>query len=203
MTGSPVVPVLGLAVVTAAGCVWYVPSLADLRAGADRPASRRLAAAGCLTGWSSAALLAPLILLAPGWAVLAAAVAGAAATAVLRLAARAVRRREEREAAVDWAALRLPAPPSGGRDRAGSPGRVAARLGLALAAGVALVLGAAVLGAGTAALLLGPAVPLAAVVVAAGNARRPGVRPAAHTAVPVAGTRSVRTPRRPGGAART
>ncbi|MFJ8162264.1 hypothetical protein ACIRBY_15215 [Streptomyces sp. NPDC096136] len=176
MTGSAVVPVLGLAAVTAAGCVWYVPSLAELRAGADRPASRRLAAAGCLVGWSAVALLVPL-LSAPGWALpgAAVAVAGAAATVVLRLLAVAVRRREEREAAADWAALRLPDPlPGDGGDRAASPGRVAAGLGLALAAGPALVLGAAALGAGPAALLLGPAVPVAAVAaVAARAARRP------------------------------
>ncbi|MEW1635989.1 hypothetical protein AB0469_18155 [Streptomyces sp. NPDC093801] len=174
MTGSPVVPVLGLAVVTAAGCVWYVPSLAELRAGADRPASRRVAAAGCLVGWSTVALLVPL-LLAPGWALLGAAVTGAAATAVLRLLAVAARRREEREAAADWAALRLPdLLPGAGGDRAGSPGRVAAWLGLALAAGVALVPAAAALGAGPAALVLGPAVPVAAVAaLAARAARRP------------------------------
>lgn len=174
MTGSPVVPVLALAAVTAAGCVWYVPSLVDLRAGADRPASRRLAAAGCLLGWSTVALLVPL-LLAPGWALLGAAATGAAAAVVLRLLAVAVRRREEREAAADWAALRLPDPrPGDGGDRAGSPGRVAAWLGLALAAGVALMLGAAALGAGPAALALGPAVPVVTVAaVVARAARRP------------------------------
>ncbi|MFF4645903.1 hypothetical protein [Streptomyces sp. NPDC001389] len=178
MTGSAVVPVLGLAAVTAAGCVWYVPSLADLRAGADRPASRRVAAAGCLVGWSTVALLVPL-LPAPGWALLGAAVTGAAATVVLRLLAVALRRREEREAAADWAALRLPdLLPGDGGDRAGSPGRVAAGLGLALAAGVALLVGAAALGAGPGVLVLGPAVPVVAVAAAVARAvRRPrGVR---------------------------
>ncbi|MCS0636721.1 hypothetical protein NX801_13835 [Streptomyces sp. LP05-1] len=205
MTGSPVVPALGLAAVAAAGCVWYVPSLADLRAGADRPASRRLAATGCLTGWSSVALLVPLLLLAPGWAALGTAVAGAAATVVLRLRAVAVRRREEWEAAVDWAALRLPGPlPGDGRGRTGSPGRVAAWLGLAPAAAVVLVLGAAALGAGPPALLLGPVVPVVAVVVLVARAAgRPRGGPAAVPAIPAQRTRGGRTSGRPGGAART
>ncbi|MFJ6997492.1 hypothetical protein ACISUF_25645, partial [Streptomyces sp. NPDC003090] len=71
---------LGAGAVTASGCVWYVPALADLRAGADRPGSRRLAAASCVTGWATAAATAPLLLLGvPVLALLAAAAAGAGA----------------------------------------------------------------------------------------------------------------------------
>ncbi|MFE2511684.1 hypothetical protein ACFXC9_24980, partial [Streptomyces naganishii] len=61
------VAALGAGALTAAGCVWYVPALADLRAGADRPDSRRFAAAACVTGWAGTAVLALLLLVAEGW----------------------------------------------------------------------------------------------------------------------------------------
>ncbi|MGN5381968.1 hypothetical protein ACQ4WX_47310 [Streptomyces lasalocidi] len=38
---------LGATTVTASGCVWYLPARADLRAGADRPVSRRTPRACC------------------------------------------------------------------------------------------------------------------------------------------------------------
>lgn len=58
---------LGAAAVTAAGSVWYLPALADLRAGADRPASRRTGAVACLSGWTTAAAVAVLLLLTDNW----------------------------------------------------------------------------------------------------------------------------------------
>ncbi|MFD7879561.1 hypothetical protein ACFV5G_36660, partial [Streptomyces sp. NPDC059766] len=61
------VPALGAALLTAAGCVWYVPAVADLRAGADRPVSRRTAAAACLTGWTTLAAVAVLLFAGTAW----------------------------------------------------------------------------------------------------------------------------------------
>ncbi|WP_208106450.1 hypothetical protein [Streptomyces sp. GC420] len=108
---SHAVPALAAGVLSASGCVWYLPAVADVRAGADRPVSRRLAAASCLTGWSTTALLAVLLLLPAPWAVpLTAAAAGAAATLVLRVLAAVRRGRERREDAHCWAALRVPPP---------------------------------------------------------------------------------------------
>ncbi|GGW71947.1 hypothetical protein GCM10010503_56630 [Streptomyces lucensis JCM 4490] len=113
------VAALGAAALTAAGSVWYLPALADLRAGADRPESRRVAAAACLTGWAGVGSLAVLLLAAEGWRVPgAAAVVGAAATAVLRLDAAVRRRREVRETARGWARLgHAPSPAAPGPAR--------------------------------------------------------------------------------------
>ncbi|QOV34040.1 hypothetical protein IM697_28205 [Streptomyces ferrugineus] len=103
---------LGAALVTASGCVWYVPALAELRAGADRPDFRRTAAAACLTGWSTTAAVAVLLLVADAWwAPVGTAAVGAAATAGLRIRAAVRRRYEAREIARHWAALRHTAPP--------------------------------------------------------------------------------------------
>ncbi|WP_439946864.1 hypothetical protein [Streptomyces sp. BBFR109] len=130
------VAALGAAALTAAGCVWYLPALADLRAGADRPDSRRIAAAACLTGWSGAGVLAVLLLVAEGWwTPLAAAAVGAAATIALRLYAVVRRRREEREAAGQWTRLGyVPSPAGPGRSRRA----VAAVVGCGAAAAVAV-----------------------------------------------------------------
>ncbi|MFC8507329.1 hypothetical protein ACFU3J_10625 [Streptomyces sp. NPDC057411] len=109
---------LGVGAVTASGCVWYVPALLDLRAGADRPASRRLAAAACVTGWATAGLTAPLLLAGvPALLLLAATVSGAAAVAALWTVAAVRRRREAREAAACWAALGGTAPPAARAER--------------------------------------------------------------------------------------
>ncbi|GAA0628865.1 hypothetical protein GCM10009535_00200 [Streptomyces thermocarboxydovorans] len=132
---SQAVVALGLAAVTASGCVWYVPALADLRARADRPVSRRAAAAACLSGWSTAGIVAVLLLVAEAWWIpSAAAVAGAALTAALRVGAAVQRRREMREAARHWAELSRQVPRPGAR-----PSRtvVAVLLGAGLAAGSA------------------------------------------------------------------
>ncbi|MFE0641163.1 hypothetical protein ACFW2Y_06065 [Streptomyces sp. NPDC058877] len=129
---------LGIGAVTASGCVWYVPALVDLRAGADRPASRRLAATACVTGWATAAVTALLLLAgAPGPLVLAGVVAGAAASVTVRVGAAVRRRREEREDAVCWAAL-APTPPRASPRP--EPYAFARRTVAALAAAVVLAL---------------------------------------------------------------
>ncbi|UXY31740.1 hypothetical protein [Streptomyces sp. HUAS TT20] len=123
---------MGVAVTTASGCVWYVPALVDLRAGADRPVSRRSAAAACLIGWGTTGCVAVLLLVAEGWWIPSAVAAlGIAVTAALRIRAAVEQRRERREVAVQWTELRHDQPP---RD----PGRprkaVAVLIGCALTA---------------------------------------------------------------------
>jgi hypothetical protein len=137
------VPALGAALLTAAGCVWYLPALAEVRAGSDRPDSRRTAAAACLSGWTTVAGVA-VLLLASGtwWPPGALAAAGAALTAGLRVRAAAQRRREARETLQDWARLRQAPPPAGPYD---SRNLFAALVGVGLTAAVtaAVVLTAA------------------------------------------------------------
>ncbi|MFD7708570.1 hypothetical protein ACFV6E_01965 [Streptomyces sp. NPDC059785] len=104
---------LGTALVTASGCVWYLPALAEVRAGADRPDSLRSSAAACLSGWTTVAALAVLLLVAETWwlpGTLAG--AGATVTAGLRLRATTQRRRETRETARHWSELPRPRPQS-------------------------------------------------------------------------------------------
>ncbi|MEU3095516.1 hypothetical protein ABZ690_12025 [Streptomyces sp. NPDC006967] len=97
---------LGCTAVTAAGSVWYLPALADLRAGADRPPSRRTAALACLTGWSTLAAVGLALLVATAWWVPAAVAAlGGPAAGVLRIGAAVRRAGERREAARQWAQL--------------------------------------------------------------------------------------------------
>ncbi|WP_330340236.1 hypothetical protein [Streptomyces sp. NBC_00557] len=132
---------LGAATVTAAGCVWYLPALADLRAGADRPPARRRAAAACLSGWATTGVVAVLLFACEEWwTPSGVAVAGAAVTVGLRAQAAVQRRREMRQAARDWAALGNVRRP---RDTGGARYVVAVLLGIGLAAAVA----AAALGA--------------------------------------------------------
>ncbi|MFE0515857.1 hypothetical protein, partial [Streptomyces sp. NPDC058964] len=103
---SQAVLALGVATTTVSGCVWYVPALVDLRAGADRPVSRRSAAAACLSGWGTTGFLAVLLPVAESWWIPAAvAVLGFAVTAGLRVRSAVHRRREVREAASHWAEL--------------------------------------------------------------------------------------------------
>ncbi|MEU6091390.1 hypothetical protein ABZ865_32365 [Streptomyces sp. NPDC047085] len=105
---SQAVLALGAGAVTLAGCVWYLPAIADLRAGADRPLSHRRAAAACVSGWTTAGIVAVLLLVSEAWwTPFATAVAGAAVTVGLRARAAVQHRRETREAARDWAELRL------------------------------------------------------------------------------------------------
>ncbi|GAA3499418.1 hypothetical protein GCM10019016_065220 [Streptomyces prasinosporus] len=135
---------LGCAVVTAAGCVWYLPAFADLRAGADRPLSRRTAAIACLTGWGTLGTVALVLLVTAQWWVpgAVAAVGGPAAVG-LRIRAAVRRAAEQREAARQWARLpRGPLPADAHRPR----GAVAALVVAGPAAGAAALLAA--LGAG-------------------------------------------------------
>ncbi|GAA4953861.1 hypothetical protein GCM10023238_20500 [Streptomyces heliomycini] len=113
---------LGCAAVTAAGCVWYLPALADLRAGADRPLSRRTAAIACLTGWGSLGTVALVLLVATTWwAPVGVAAAGGTAAAALRAGAAVRRAGEQREAAGSGRSCRTrrcpptPAAPAGWR----------------------------------------------------------------------------------------
>ncbi|WP_107459401.1 hypothetical protein [Streptomyces colonosanans] len=104
---SRTVLALGAAMVTAAGCVWYLPALADLRAGADRPVSRRTGAAACLSGWITIGAVAALLLVVRAWWIpCGVAVAGAAVTAGVWGRAAVQRRREMQETARHWAELR-------------------------------------------------------------------------------------------------
>ena len=131
---------LGAALVTAAGCVWYLPALADLRAGDDRPYSRRTAAAACLTGWSTLAVVAVLLFSGVPWqttCVMAA--AGATVTVALRIRAAAQHHDEARENAHHWATL-APGRPQHSRSHAPSRYAVAALLGCGLAAATATAL---------------------------------------------------------------
>jgi len=114
---------LGVALVTVAGCVWYLPALADLRAGPDRPPARRTAARACVVGWGTAGAVGLLLCTPVGWPLLCApAVAGAGATAALRIRAILQHRHEAREAARHWATLD-PGPPR--HDRSHGAGRYA------------------------------------------------------------------------------
>ncbi|MFJ2762634.1 hypothetical protein [Streptomyces prasinus] len=133
---------LGTAAVTAAGSVWYLPALADLRAGADRPAFRRTGAVACLSGWSTAAVVAVLLLTDSRWLPCAAALAGATATAGLWARAAVHRRRGAREAARLWAQLGWSGPP--GRSRSASATVVAVVLTGGLLAATATATAAAV-----------------------------------------------------------
>ncbi|MEU1788405.1 hypothetical protein ABZ553_21550 [Streptomyces sparsogenes] len=126
---------LGAAAVSAAGCVWYLPALADLRAGADRPAARRRAAAACLSGWTTTGIVAVLLLVCDQWwTPCGVAAAGTAVTLGLRAGAAVQRRREIREAARDWAALGHDRRPL---DTGPARGVVAVLIGVGLAAAVA------------------------------------------------------------------
>ncbi|MFF3129060.1 hypothetical protein ACFVRD_44135 [Streptomyces sp. NPDC057908] len=97
---------LGVAALCVSGNVWYLPACIDLRAGQDRPRSRRLAAAAVLAGWASAALT-MLLLLMPVTlsAVALVAVAGTTTTVSLAVRARLCRGREQCEEEARWAAL--------------------------------------------------------------------------------------------------
>ncbi|MFF1274721.1 hypothetical protein ACFVZC_15085 [Streptomyces marokkonensis] len=108
---------LGCAAVTGAGCVWYLPALADLRAGAaDRPLSRRTAAIACLTGWATLGAVALVLTVATAWWMPGAvAAAGGTAAAVLRIRAAVRRAGEQREAARQWAQLPHAPLPAGAR----------------------------------------------------------------------------------------
>ncbi|MET8134206.1 hypothetical protein ABZV24_20020 [Streptomyces sp. NPDC005251] len=129
---------LGAALLTVSGSVWYVPALADLRAGADRPRSRRDAAAACVSAWVTIGVIAVLFLVTEAWWI--PAVAAAAGTAAMfgfwtRAALR--RRHEAEEAAHHWEQLRWSGPLAGtGHPRSGRTA-FAALVGAGLATAVA------------------------------------------------------------------
>lgn len=131
---SRTVLALGAAVIGAAGCVWYLPAVSDLRAGDDRPPARRVAAFACLTGWGTLAAVMLLLLAQAPWRVLGAVAAvGTVVASSLAVHARSLRRRERQEAG-QWAAAVGAAPVAA----PGRPGRAAALAwglsGVALAA---------------------------------------------------------------------
>ncbi|MFJ9695667.1 hypothetical protein [Kitasatospora sp. NPDC101183] len=132
---------IGTAALTASGCVWYLPAIADLHAGADRPRSTRTAAAACVLWWAALALAGGLLLAIPDWRPAAQiALAGLVGGAALRLRALWDRRAEQREAADRWATLDAgPAP------RTGRPAAVALAAWLVVGAAVALLGAASVL----------------------------------------------------------
>ncbi|MFE1499072.1 hypothetical protein ACFW89_28715, partial [Streptomyces albidoflavus] len=93
---------LGGAALCLSGSVWYVPAWADLRAGPDRPASRRLAATAVLLLWAGASAATAALAWAGPRAALACAVAAGLGAGGTALAARARAVRERREAAAGW-----------------------------------------------------------------------------------------------------
>ncbi|WP_051830250.1 MULTISPECIES: hypothetical protein [Streptomyces] len=169
---------IGTAALTASGCVWYLPAIADLQAGADRPRSTRTAAAACVLWWAALALAGGLLLVVADWRPAAQiALAGLVGGTALRVRARWDRRREVREAAASWAALDAGPAPLTGRPSTGA---------LALAGW--LVVGVAVASLGAVAILLsggvgprvvpagvgGAALALAFLLVGLGDVRRRG-----------------------------
>ncbi|MEU8654906.1 hypothetical protein [Streptomyces sp. NPDC048737] len=168
---------LGATLVTAAGCVWYLPALAEVRAGADRPDSRRHAAAACLSGWTTVAGVAVLLLVArTWWPPVAVAGSGAAVTAGLWIRVAVQRRREVRETLRDWATLGQ-APPRPARHHCAPLFVTLLCVGLAAASGSAVLMTAGGIGSGrTWALLAAPAgltgLFLAVAIGWAGPARR-------------------------------
>ncbi|MFF8565887.1 hypothetical protein ACF06N_13115 [Streptomyces albidoflavus] len=137
---------LGGAALCLSGSVWYVPAWADLRAGPDRPASRRLAAAAVLLLWAGASAATAALAWAGPQAALGCAVAAGLGAGGTALAARARAGRERREAAAGWRLLGAPAPDhTPARARRARLGWLLTGLGTALA--VAVVAGVAAGGA--------------------------------------------------------
>ncbi|MFE6745152.1 hypothetical protein ACFVGM_04805 [Kitasatospora purpeofusca] len=157
---SHIVLAIGTAALTASGCVWYLPAIADLQAGEDRPRSARTAAAACVTWWACLALAGGLLLAVPAWQPAAQiALAGLVAGVLLRIRSQLQHHAEQREEAERWALLEpLPAP------RAPRPQAARALLGW-------LLVGLAVASLGAASILLAGGGPLAPrLAAAAGSA---------------------------------
>ncbi|WP_411095414.1 hypothetical protein [Streptomyces sp. 021-3] len=168
---------LGGAALCLSGSVWYVPAWADLRAGPDRPAARRLAATAVLLLWAGASAATALAWAGPR-AALACAVAAGLGAGGTALAARARAVRERREAAAGWELLGAPAP-----DRAPARARRAVLGWLLAGLGAALAVGVAARGAGVwPAVSAAGAVALAALVAGGVRARLPGRRTASGQA---------------------
>ncbi|WP_395297646.1 hypothetical protein ACF9IK_32500 [Kitasatospora hibisci] len=116
---SHTVLAIGTAAITASGCVWYLPAVADLRAGDDRPRSVRTAAAACVVWWAALALAGGLLLAVPAWQPAAqVALAGLVAGVLLRIRAFAQSRAERREDRLRWAMLEAGPVPRGPRPAA-------------------------------------------------------------------------------------
>ncbi|MEV0495536.1 hypothetical protein [Streptomyces atratus] len=97
---------VGVVVLLASGNVWYLPAYIDLRAGQDRPRSRRPAAAAVLTGWGSATLTMLLLLMPVDPSTVAlVAVTCTAAVGFLTVQAWLRRGQEQREEEARWSAL--------------------------------------------------------------------------------------------------
>lgn len=97
---------LGTAALCASGCVWYLPAMADVRAGADRPRSQRSAALACLIAWGTLAVVGVLLLTPLPWAgTVVTAAAGLAVAAGIRVRSRLQRVGEQREERERWAEL--------------------------------------------------------------------------------------------------
>ncbi|MFF2075994.1 hypothetical protein ACFVXG_14690 [Kitasatospora sp. NPDC058162] len=110
---------IGTAALTASGCVWYLPAIADLQAGADRPRSTRTAAAACVLWWAALALAGGLLLAGAGWRPAAqVGLAGLVGGTALRVRALWERHGEQRETAARWAALDAGPVPRNGRPAA-------------------------------------------------------------------------------------
>ncbi|MFJ4186712.1 hypothetical protein [Kitasatospora sp. NPDC089509] len=169
---------IGTAALTASGCVWYLPAIADLQAGADRPRSTRTAAAACVLWWATLALAGGLLLALTDWRPAAqVALTGLVGGTALRVRALWERRGEQRESAVRWAALDAGPVPRGGR-----PAAVALAGWLVVGAAVASLGAAAILlsdGGGLGAKVLlaavsGAGVALAFLLMGLGSVRRQG-----------------------------
>ncbi|GAA2248960.1 hypothetical protein GCM10010145_15420 [Streptomyces ruber] len=96
---------LGTAALCASGSVWYLPAVADVRAGADRPRSQRLAALACLVAWGTVAAVGVLLLTPVPWTGTAVTAAGLTAAAGLRVCSRRQHAREQAEERRRWAHL--------------------------------------------------------------------------------------------------
>ncbi|MFD7639719.1 hypothetical protein ACFV4P_03620 [Kitasatospora sp. NPDC059795] len=133
---------LGTAAVTAAGSAWYLPALLDLRAGADRPRTARLAAAGCLLWWAGLAAAALLLTAPLSWHIpLGAALTGALSGAALRVLAAVERHADRREQDRAWGSLPYDLPTVRGvRPSAATVGWVTGGLAVAAATAAATLL---------------------------------------------------------------
>ncbi|MET9402426.1 hypothetical protein [Kitasatospora sp. NPDC002965] len=161
---SHTVLAIGTAATTASGCVWYLPAIADLQAGDDRPRSARTAAAACVVWWAGLALGGVLLLAVPDWQPAARiTLAGLVAGVLLRVRAHLQSRSERREDRLRWALLDPDPDPDSGATRSPRP---AARTLLGW-----LLVGLAVASLGAASVLLTGGGPLAPrLAAAAGSA---------------------------------
>ncbi|MFJ6621839.1 hypothetical protein ACIQOW_30210 [Kitasatospora sp. NPDC091335] len=169
---------IGTAALTASGCVWYLPAIADLQAGADRPRSTRTAAAACVLWWAGLALAGGLLLVVADWRPAAQiALAGLVGGAALRLRALFDRHREVRETAARWEALDAgPAPRSDRPPTLALAGWLVVGAAVASLGAVAILLsgGGAVVPRVALAAVCGVGVALAFLLVGLGNVRRQG-----------------------------